>query len=282
MLVRLFSDIHQEIKTEKIKQNSLESLKQTLWHPIPLDTDKDTTLILAGDVWSKYSAIKYGNYGYSWLGELSKQFKYVVMVYGNHDYWGGHLSKVKKFQAKIKESFDNVFLLEKDSVVLDDHKFIGATLWANIPSDVERDYLRQLTSRTGKQNNDFNHIRAGTQYRRFNIRDYNEINSLSVQYVKNEIEKSDLPVVVVSHHAPLRKAYQFYDPELPEFFQYFDTNDLESYLLEPDVQTKVKFWGFGHIHYSQIHQIGKMTVANNAVGYTHLTENYNEISLFEL
>ena len=80
MLVRVYSDIHNEIR---------RYYKLPQWFPPELDKDKDTVLILAGDIDHAKQLPKY-------LDELAKRFKAVVHVAGNHEFYNSNMRSAKK------------------------------------------------------------------------------------------------------------------------------------------------------------------------------------------
>ena len=85
-----------------------------LWLPPSMLEDLERTMIVAGDMWTqkKFLTRKY-NDGDSWMGKLSKQFKYVIFVLGNHDYWGANISDepLKVKQELASQKLNNVFLI---------------------------------------------------------------------------------------------------------------------------------------------------------------------------
>ena len=84
-----------------------------LWYPLPKPEDLDTTFVVAGDIWFDRKFVTRRNLDKdSWIMKMSRQFKYVVLVLGNHDYWECHLKdepkKIKK--AIAEQGLTNVFL----------------------------------------------------------------------------------------------------------------------------------------------------------------------------
>ena len=119
MLVRYLSDIHLEFG----------------WHELmSLEEDKDTVLVLAGDVGTV--AGRHGG-GMEVLGrflvDASVRFRAVVYVLGNHEFYNDCFdsARIDLYNKIIELGLTNVFLLEDTSVVFDDVAFVGATLWTD-------------------------------------------------------------------------------------------------------------------------------------------------------
>lgn len=55
----------------------------------------------------------------------------IVYVLGNHEYEGRRFNEVVEQYREILNPFENVHLLDNESVVIDNIKFIGSTLWSN-------------------------------------------------------------------------------------------------------------------------------------------------------
>ena len=85
--IRIFSDIHLDFDYYGIKGKNISFDK--IWRPTKLSTDKETILILAGDLWHSHKIFSF--MGKSWLKGISQRYGLVLVVLGNHDFWNGNL-----------------------------------------------------------------------------------------------------------------------------------------------------------------------------------------------
>lgn len=81
--------------------------------------DADVT-VLAGDIGC-------GIQGVEWAKTINRPVLYVM---GNHEFYNGHLPEVTK-AIRAAAHGTNVIVLDNDSVVIDDVKFFGTTLWTD-------------------------------------------------------------------------------------------------------------------------------------------------------
>lgn len=75
------------------------------------------------------------------LRQCAKNFTNVFVLAGNHEYYtsiGLTMMDIEFRLEEICEMFDNVHFLQCKSIVIDDIRIIGATLWSSIPSQLER------------------------------------------------------------------------------------------------------------------------------------------------
>lgn len=130
MKLRVMSDIHLEFGDFKISD---------------LPEDRDTVLILAGDIGLAHKANLKERY-IPFLSRANIQFRKVILIMGNHEHYGGSF---RRTQAVLQDAIglallENVRLLEKETFVLDDVAFIGATLWTDC--DKQSPYANYLFS----------------------------------------------------------------------------------------------------------------------------------------
>jgi hypothetical protein len=189
MKIRLLSDLHLEFHT---KANEFVV-------PVMPD-DKDTTLVLAGD-------IDLCKHVHVFLEECSKQFKHVIYVLGNHEYYKANLPTVcSKIRSKIAR-LPNVYLLDTDTVELDGVHFVGATLWTDMDNGNPMTlYYAELKI------SDYHVIRTGTAsapwQRKLKPIDTSALHRAQRDYMfitMNELNKTKEPdekIVAVSHHLP--------------------------------------------------------------------------------
>lgn len=111
MRCRILSDLHLEL------------------HPFaipPLTEDPQTVLVLAGDI----GMIKKAEPLCEFLVQASRQFRAVVYVLGNHEFyrsrWPGALAQVRGWGLPA-----NVQVLEREVAEIDGVAFVGATLWTD-------------------------------------------------------------------------------------------------------------------------------------------------------
>lgn len=273
--IRIFSDLHLDFDVPKRVKFSPD----LLWKPEPLDTDKETILILAGDLWHAKSYYMYENY--SWISEVAKNFYFVIVVLGNHDFWGGNIPKeYDKFNGFLKSAqINNVHLLQNNSLIIDSGttpiKFIGGTLWTDY-NNASKDCFQGAK----KNMKDYKYIKQGIG-----------IQSVSPYYLYTEHQKTkifleanakrDYPeqkLWVVTHHLPTMSSLPFsFNQVGMENQNALYYSDLEKLVdkISPDC------WIHGHSHLFQHYIIGETTIIANPRGYPHENSNFNPWALYD-
>ncbi len=103
MRIRVVSDLHIEFGS---------------WAPPPVAAD---AVVLAGDIHTKGGAVDWA---------LQHFDIPVVLVAGNHDFWGGSLGHTLDSMRK-RVAGTHVHVLSDEAVVLQGVRFLGATLWTD-------------------------------------------------------------------------------------------------------------------------------------------------------
>lgn len=241
----------------------------------------------------------------------SFQFPHVVYVMGNHEhYHGDFATSGNKIKSMLESNMlSNVYLLDKETKVIDDVTFIGGTLW----TDMNKEDPTTLAHIRGMMN-DFrcvsNSNRMVTRkvplYKKdaegqYITQKIGEINSLiedgykmkqevstfcpedavddhkkMVDYIRTVVEgKFDQKFVVVGHHAPSKSStHPRYKDETLMNGGY--SSDLSKFMLE---RPQIKLWTHGHTHEDFDYMIGTTRVVCNPRGYI----NYeNKAEYFQL
>ncbi len=287
MLIREYSDLHNEF---------------TLFDIPKMPEDKDTILILAGDI----DVVKYGMPLYMFLKDCSEQFRAVLYVAGNHESYRGSLMRT---HDKIQELIDgtspqqataiehyqvaadsypalpNVHLLENTRIAFDDVLFIGATLWTDFHNGDPM--AMQLASGMNGMV-DFKIIRYGPHnepYKfRFSPNDSVNIHIKSKNFIFDTIreEKDNYrKVVVVTHHGPTMQSIH------PRYksasgMTYMLNYAYVSNLSEEILDTQPDLWFHGHVHDSFDYMVGDTRVITNPRGYVPKEPNPEFDPLFRL
>jgi len=250
MIFRLFSDIHNEFldKPFEIK---------------PLKTDKETCLILAGDV----GVLKKKHTWEPFIENCKEQFKYVFWIAGNHEYYHGNIS----FQEIPTGGNLHTDLLEfeEEKIVV-----IGATLWSDF------DKGNAITMQEARfLMNDFKLIRTGPDYRKFTpelafFYHYNQ-KDLIFERIRHYKDKGWKVVVVTHHHPSFRSTSERYRNHPLNGCYMSGLDELIN-------ETKPDIWCCGHIHDKMNYQIFDTKIICNPIGYPHEMLDYDDISVFKL
>lgn len=259
--IRVVSDIH--LDADLSVKRSLSSI----WFPIELPEDNETTLVIPGDLWADrfFLSKKYPD-GESWLEKLSQRFKYVVFVLGNHDYWGVNISNEASIvKQEIKNlNLENVYLLEQDLVVLDQVKFVGGTLWTDYNKKDPMVMLRAARN-FGK---DFDNIKIGLDCIKLIPNDLVDIHYQTKKFIFDNYKKDnkDQKVCVVTHMAP---SFQSVHPQFRSYKSQFDNFHYYSDIdYEIEERSKdIEWWLHGHMHSSSDYMIGGTRVICQPRGY---------------
>jgi len=211
------------------------------------------TLLLAGDVGdptkSRYS---------EFLVWCSCNYKDVVVIAGNHEYYSNYSDTMRKRKAIIRRVcayLPNVHFLDNGSKVLsDDLVIIGTTLWSCI--------LPEERFAVSTSINDFNKIYMDYP-KRFTVEDYDKLHRESYWWLKTEIETyPDKIVIVLTHHLPSLTL-------IDEKFKGCPYNSAFASSVEDlCFKDNVKFWFFGHSHASSDSVMGDCRLVSNPYGYS--------------
>lgn len=215
------------------------------------------TLVVLGDV-CEQDQIKSSFFNV--FQQLSKLWKHVLYVIGNHEYYFGYLDDTPDIIRGALRTLKNVVVLDNDVVQIDGVRFIGSTLW----SDMDRvNPMSMLASQ--KLVSDYRFIRKDRESNRpiipqdtvvlfhRNLRFLNDMVSLSEESVPN---------VVLTHHAP---SYQSVTPKFKDSpINGAFVSDLTEFILN---NPSIKVWAHGHTHSPCDYLIGDCRVVNNPFGY---------------
>jgi predicted phosphohydrolase len=261
MKIRQINDIHSDISEYTI--------------PI-LPTDVESTLVLPGDI-GKLKSQVYREF----IKTASLQFKYVIFILGNHEYWGTNIISAIEHAKTIAEDFENVYFLHDSFVIIDDIKFIGSTLWTALNP------VQALDASTYM--NDYSRIRHGSQSEPWKTKlrasDTQFFNFKSFEYIKQEVQNNTCSkLVIITHHAPS------FQSVAPHYYGdkgncYYCT-DYEGFMMN----NKIDNWLHGHIHWFKDYKVGNCRVTCNPRGYHgeningpfHEKTQYNDSFTFDV
>ena len=218
--------------------------------------DGEDILILAGDI----GEIADSNEPFEMIDRYMTENNHVhvLMVLGNHDYYGLTIFEAEKRWRTFKGA--NFHLLINESIVLGGIRFFGATMWTDIkngePETVDfcRDYI-----------NDFKYIEE------FSTGLFRELHRISREALINSIKLSTEPMVVITHHLP---SYSSIDKRFAGSLgnAVFASTDLEDIITNP----KIHLWIHGHTHSNQDYRLDHVRVICNPRGYVFHRKHENE------
>jgi len=250
MKLRIESDLHLEFHKEFILDN----------HP----DDNESILILAGDICLYKKIHKY----ISFFEDISRRFKKIIYVPGNHEYYNGTIQSGNK---KLKEFCDenNIIFLNNDIVEIEDVTFIGSCLWGGFDNGSAISFFD-----CNFYMNDHSMIRLEPLYRKFKPEDAYSIHLESIQYITNKLQKNK-KTVVITHHAPSRIS-------ISEKYQNSNVNGAYVGALEHIIQDyQPVYWVHGHLHEPVSYFIDKTNIISNPTGYPGEFQNH-QIKIVEV
>lgn len=239
MKIHLLSDLHVEFWKHANKRTYLESLLQ------PADV-----CVLAGDIHvGRHNVLEVIRHI-----SASNLYQHILYVPGNHEYYSG--TKLGWFNEKdfVDKLPPNAYLLDPGVRVIDNVRFIGATLFTNFRNG---DPLVEQAAKWGI--NDFAGHRTAT------IREYKELYTRDAAFMKAAYEwrKPDEKIVFISHFVPdISLCHPKWGGE-SSLMNFYFANQLSDWMshLEPC------HWLFGHTHDNVDQMIGDCHCIANPLGY---------------
>jgi predicted phosphodiesterase len=230
MKIQVLSDLHIEFQP---------------FEPPPVGAD---VIVLAGD-------IHVGAAGVAWALEHIRETP-VIYVLGNHEYYRHNLFELCESEMTLGT---HVHLLENDGIVIDGVRFLGCTLWTDFmlngdPAIAGFDAERMLS--------DYHLIRVSPAYRKLRAADTTALHRRSRAWLHAELPRSELPTVVVTHHAPatasIAEQYKRDNSLNPAF-----VSDMGDFVAK----SGARYWIHGHTHSRFDYTLGTTRVLCNPRGY---------------
>lgn len=253
MLLRVASDIHME----RFRYATVPA--DIKWDQLavpPRERDSEAVLVLAGDI----CEFGYAMFFASMWKELSKRFKAVVYIPGNHEYCGPTTPYGRKTFFYFKELFrkyGNIHLLDDKLLEVAGRKIYGTSLWSNYDNNPVA-----MTSCAMMYDFRYGLTDDGEQIRPPTPQDYVARYVEARQTLEAVLGICD-DLVVVSHFAPSRRSIH------PRYAEYGDTNfhftnELDVLIMD---SPQIKLWIHGHTHTQFDYVIGQTRVVCNPTGF---------------
>jgi len=264
MKFKLVSDLHLEFYGARpfYRQEA-----QPVWEPPVCEDDKDTVLLLPGDIHVGFKALP-------WLNKMCERFHDVVYLLGNHEFYNHEVNDVRNFWKNENGYPDNFTFLDDGILFIEGIRIIGGTLWTQVtdPHMVWMGPKRmtdyQLTT-----------IREHGQVRKMNVQDTNRMHFETINYIRDEVQKPyEGKTIVMTHHLPhpLCVHERFVGDALNAFFM----TDLDHIIRNFDIDV----WCHGHTHNNVDVVVHDTRILCNPMGYhgVCLNQDFNKDLTFEL
>lgn len=243
MKLHVLSDLHMEIA------------------PYNLQVFDADVIILAGD-------IAEGINGIEWAASLlDATDAHIIYIAGNHEFYHAELNDIRQKISAFCKGRNRLHYLENDEVIINNIRFLGATLWTDFnlaqPEDQETTLRMSELSLT-----DFRLIQYHQS--RFKVKDAIKMHLDSVQYIGAKLHEGFAgQTVVITHHAP---RLQSVAPKYKgSFLKTYFASDLSHLLGQSEI------WIHGHTHVKSDYQVGKTRVICNPRGRPNHKEQAENI-----
>jgi predicted phosphodiesterase len=238
MLIRVVSDLHLEFIPLRKREEVQEQI-------VPyLADEKDMVLVLAGDTGSADIREDIT----PWIKDLSQRHRAVVMVCGNHEGYHGSIEIANTYWHYMAAMYPSLYVLENETLMLDDVKFIGATLWTSLSDPMDEIYVRQMS--------DFDFITG------WSIARWKYAHNCSLNYITAQLGIPFMgKTVVVTHHLPTFSSVGKY--YINDKMNGCYATNLDNLIAYNDIA----LWCHGHTHVSSDYMAGDTRIVCNPHGY---------------
>jgi len=225
------------------------------------------------------------------------EFPKVIYIAGNHEHYNGDYAETFTILRNYLGHIENLHILDKEHVTIDDVTFIGGTLWTdmNAQDPVTLAHIRGVMNdfRVIENSNSemvsyrtFNVNEEGTQIPTFHKRPAKFLPEDTVQDHKKMLQYIQVTIamlasmnpnkyVVVGHHAPSKAStHPRYQTEVIVNGAY--SSRLDDFILN---HPQIKLWTHGHTHEEFDYMIGSTRVVCNPRGYINHEDRADQFKL---
>lgn len=203
----------------------------------------------------------------SWLAGAVRPSMPVILVPGNHEYYGGAMREERELGRRAAD-MQGIMLLDDRTVTLGGCTFSGATLWTDYALHGEADRPRAMRA-AGAAMNDHRLIGLSRTpaWRRFRPEEALALHAASRSFLSTSLLKDDPPAgrvrphIVVSHHAPSARSIS--DKYAGNGLNPAFASGMDEFIR----QARPALWIHGHMHACAAYELGPTRVVCNPLGY---------------
>ena len=180
---------------------------------------------------------------YKTIVDISKHYKYVIFVDGNHEHNNQCGIQAHNQQLKNELSkYHNISFLNRNAIVLDGVAFVGANGWWSfdfMEPEISREEAYWYFASNNIYSEPFMHELL--QCAREDAHIMCEI------VAKLTVDPSVKEIVILTHTAPFNDFMDVEQPQHPAHYTRCGSSYLNK-ILEFDINGKINTWCFGHVH----------------------------------
>lgn len=179
------------------------------------------------------------------FSKIAGKYKKIYYVPGNHEFW--HKTKCyHEIEHELKKmcNYHDIIYMNNKKVHINDYQIIGTTLWSNVTD-------------TNNLSGDYKNINY--QGEKITPEITNEFNKNSIKFISENLNNDKS--IILSHHAPLFKNCLKYE-HIYDLKNQNYCNNLKYLLKDP-----IKYWIFGHTHYSTNFYFNNVNIRANQLGF---------------
>jgi len=225
------------------------------------------------------------------FSRCASEFPKVLYVAGNHEHYNGDYAETFTILRKYLGHIENLHILDKEHVTINDVTFIGGTLWTDMnaqdPVTLAHIRVKMNDFRLIENSNEMVSYRTfdvneeGTEIAKFHKRPARFTPQDTVQDHKKMLEYINVTseplgkYVVVGHHAPSKAStHPRYQTEVIVNGAY--SSRLDDFILN---HPQIKLWTHGHTHEDFDYMVGTTRVVCNPRGYDGYEERADNFKL---
>ena len=200
--------------------------------------------------------------GVRWLDAHIASAMPVLYVLGNHEFYDFERAMETArglAQQAAYRTEDRVRVLDDMGCTIGGVRFLGSTLWYDLEINGSDEASMARAWQGADMLNDSRFLHHGTQRWSPSLARKQHLKSRA--WLEQEMAASDLPTVVITHHAPHPESIA------PEFELDLSTSGFVSDLTDVIEQGRPALWLHGHTHTSFDYRVGETRVVCNPRGY---------------
>jgi hypothetical protein len=197
--------------------------------------------------------------------ECCERFPRVIYVLGNHEHYAYDIQHTIE-HLKRELVYDNLHILDDETVDILGYTFIGITLWTNM-NEEDSLTLYHVDGMMSDYRTILNSARTVNEWgkpARLTPEDTVVLHKKSLDYVNHVSHDTDKKYVVVAHHCPSFKSVhpKYANDKIMNGAFASDLDDFIAY------RPQIKLWTHGHTHEKFDYHISETRVVCNPRGYS--------------